>query len=105
MSEPDPAFSGFVPVDGKTVQAVEDAAASIVRARSELERATEELLELAEDMKREAVRRLTERGASSAQVERYEAAYQRAAQATRAASAALEGSCAAMIDAVRALRG
>ncbi len=98
-----PALEGFVPVDAASLREAERAADEVRRARTELERATRTLVELAEDMKIDAVRRLRERGASAAQVERYEAAYRAAAEEARAGDAALADACRAMHEAVLAL--
>jgi hypothetical protein len=105
MSDAERMLEGFVPVDAATLRALEDAASALVRARSELDHALGELLDLAGDMKTEALRRWSERGASSAQIERYEDAHRAVAEAARARSAALHEACTAMCGAVRAARG
>lgn len=104
MTDSDADLEGFVPLDARTARALDDAAAALAIAKRELDRAAEELFELTEDMKIDAVRRLGERGASSAQIERYESAYRASVEAVRERSAALEAACARMREAVRAVR-
>ncbi|HEY8432735.1 MAG TPA: hypothetical protein VIL20_30400 [Sandaracinaceae bacterium] len=100
----DDELGGFVPVNRAAVRALEEAASELWRARAELREATEELLELSEDMKIDAVRRLVERGASEAQLERYEEAYRRSAHATRERGAALDSALARLRRAIEAIR-
>jgi hypothetical protein len=96
--------ASFVPLDGETARALEDAASALRGARRDLDLAAQALLELAEDMKIDAVRRLAERGASAAQLARYEEAFDEAAGALRARREALEVACAQMQRAVDRVR-
>lgn len=102
MSEDE--LGGFVPVDRASLGRLEDASSALVSRRAELAEATRALLELCEDMKIEAARRLAERGASAAQLERYEEAYRACAERARDRGAALDEACARVRDAVRAIR-
>lgn len=63
---------GFVPVDGASLDALLEAAARLREAEARVRAATDELLELSADLAIDATRRLQERGASEAQVARYE---------------------------------
>jgi hypothetical protein len=101
MSEVD----GFVPVDGRTLRELVAARRAVELAEGELSRACRALVELSEDMKTDAVRRLLERGASSAQVERYEEAYRACREALEAKARELREACARLDDAVRAMAG
>ena len=67
---------------------VEDAARASMQRHEALDRATMALLELAEDFRIDAVKRLRERGASEAQVEGYERAYREKEVAVKAAAEA-----------------
>lgn len=100
----DDELGGFVPVDAASLRALADAASALARARAEVGSATSALLELCEDMKIDAVRRLAERGASAAQLERYEDAYAAHARRARERLAALDAACARVEGAVGALR-
>lgn len=97
-------FGGFVPLDPETARALEDAAARLTDAERAMDRAARALLELAEDMSVEATRRLAERGASGAQIERYEEAYRASAESLRARGAALHEACGEMRAAVDRVR-
>lgn len=103
MSQPEEA-EGFVPLDPETARALEDAASSLTSARRDMDLAAAALLELAEDLKIDAVRRLAERGASAAQVARYEDAFDETAGALKTRREALEAACARMQRAVDRLR-
>lgn len=59
-------------------------------------RAIAALLELSEDLRADAVARLRERGASQAQVERYEAAFVREREAVHAAGRAFDDAVGAL---------
>lgn len=96
--------AAFVPLDSETARALEDAASALGGARRDMDLAAMALLELAEDMKIDAVRRLAERGASAAQVARYEEAFDEAAGALKARREALERACAEMQRAVDRVR-
>jgi hypothetical protein len=61
------------------------------------------LLELAYDLRMDAVRRLRERGASEAQVERYEAAFRSGAEAVRLTGAELDATLAGLAREVQEL--
>ncbi len=100
----DDELAGFVPVDAASLRALEEAASALALARAEIGSAASELLELCEDMKIDAVRRLADRGASAAQLERYEEAYLACARRARERLTALEDTCARVQGAVRALR-
>lgn len=89
MSESD-AHVGFVAVSPAAIAALTDAHAASRDATRALGAALDGLLELAEDMQIEATRRLRERGASEAQVERYEQAYRHEAARVTAARRALD---------------
>ncbi len=96
---------GFVPVDRGALEALTQARDALETARSELAVASRALVELAEDMKVDAVRRLAERGASSAQVERYEEAYRTAREALDARARELDAATRRLDEAVRAVVG
>lgn len=101
MDEP----QGYLPVDGSAVAELERAASALDTARRSLAEATRALIELSDDMKTDAVRRLAERGASSAQVERYEDAYRACASGVQEQTSALADACARLERAVRIVRG
>ena len=61
------------------------------------------LLELADDLRSDAVQRLRERGASEAQVERYEAAFRSGAAAVRQTGAELDATLGELGRAVQEL--
>ncbi len=94
----------FVPVDAGALESLEDAAMDLAGAKVALDRATQALLELAEDMQTEAVRRLSERGASDAQVDRFQQAYRSCAGDVRTRSKALDTACTRLREALRTAR-
>jgi hypothetical protein len=104
MSEEGGYGGKFVPVDAGALESLEDAAGDLAGAKVALDRATNALLELAQDMQREAVRRLEERGASSAQVERFSEAFGSASSDVRARSKALDAACTRLREALRTAR-
>ena len=73
----------FVPVDQA---ALRRAAERVGAASKTLDVEAQALIELAEDLLIDATRRLRERGASAAQVERYEDAYRTRVRSYRAAA-------------------
>lgn len=81
------------------VPAVHRAERAAVAQRAALAR----LLELADDLRADAVARLRERGASEAQVERYEAAFLEQSRATLDAGAALDAALGALSRAAQAI--
>lgn len=93
----------FVPVDLSMVEALDEAAKDLARARREVDAAAEALLELAEDMKIEAVRRLSERGASAAQLARFEEAFRTATATLHVKRAELADVCARIAGAIQRL--
>lgn len=88
------ALDGFLPLDPETARALSAAASRLASAQRELELAAGALVELAGDLKVDAVRRLAERGASDAQIARYEEAFRAAAQALATRRAELAAACA-----------
>lgn len=90
-----------MPVDTGALESLEDAAMEVAGSKVALDRATQALLELAEDMQREAVRRLEERGASMAQIDRFADGYRASAGEVRAKSKALDAACARLREALR----
>ena len=84
-------LDGFVPVDGEALAALDAAVDALADARRELERASRALVELAGEMSADAVRGLRDRGASAAQIERYEDAHRASAAAVHASARALDG--------------
>ena len=80
--DPDPR-EGFVAVPGAELDALAEATADARTAASALRGAVERLAELADDYRIDAVRRLRERGASEAQVARYERAFTEQRRAVR----------------------
>lgn len=80
MADP---LDGYVPVPTRTLEAVAASITATREAERTLARALDALLELTEDLSMDAVRGLRDRGASAAQIERYEAAHRDAARAAR----------------------
>lgn len=103
MSESD-AHVGFVAVSPAAIAALTDAHATSCAAARALGAALDGLLELAEDMQIEAARRLRERGASEAQIERYEQAYRDEAARVTAARRALDEAESALGTAIDRVR-
>jgi hypothetical protein len=98
-------MGGFVPVEAAALQALDGSMARVREAEARLRAATDTLIELADDLKIDAVRRLRERGASEAQVERYEASHREGAARVRREARTLDERLAALEDAVRAACG
>jgi hypothetical protein len=96
---------GFVPVEVAALEALAASMADVREAETGLRGATEALLELAGDLKVDAVRRLRERGASEAQVERYEAAYRDGVARLRRRASRLDARLEALEAAIRTARG
>lgn len=94
----------YVPVDADALQSLEDAAFDLGGAKVALDRATQALLELAEDLAREATRRIEERGGSEAQSERVEEGFRTCADEVRARSKALDSACTRLREALRTAR-
>ena len=74
--------SSFVPVDRERAASL---LADVRAAANAQRKAIAALLELSEDLRADAVARLRERGASEAQIERYEASFVREREAVHAA--------------------
>ncbi|MCB9592391.1 MAG: hypothetical protein H6719_06645 [Sandaracinaceae bacterium] len=87
---PKPPDSSFVPVNGDLLEGLVPALHRVERAAVAQRAALARLLELADDLRADAVARLRERGASEAQVERYEGAFQAQSRATVEGGAALD---------------
>jgi hypothetical protein len=99
MSDP-----SYVPVDADALSSLEDAAIDLGGAKVALDRATQALLELAEDLSREAGRRIEERGGSEAQVDRVESSFRSCAGEVQAKSKALDVACTRLREALRTTR-
>jgi len=86
-------LSSFVPVDReRAASRLEGVRAAAAAQR----RAVAALLELSDDLRADAVARLRERGASEAQVERYEASFVREREAVHEAGRAFDDAVAAL---------
>lgn len=96
--------AAFVPIPTDALDALEGRANAIAQTAREARRAVHALTELATDYRSDAVRRLQERGASEAQVERYEASLDAALRTVREPMAELERACAALRADVDALK-
>ncbi len=94
---------GFVPVDRAALRAISQSIVALGSRRSDLDEAMHELLAFCEDMKREAVCRLSERGASEAQIERYEAAFEQCVSTVRARASAFDKASQELSECARAL--
>ncbi|HJL19882.1 MAG TPA: hypothetical protein RMH99_29735 [Sandaracinaceae bacterium LLY-WYZ-13_1] len=92
---------GFVPVEEAALRALVEATESARTASEALREATDGFAELAADLKIDAVRRLQERGASAAQVARYEDAHREAARRLREHARLLDARLSALESAVR----
>lgn len=95
---------GYVPVPAAALDAIERRARDVEAATKRMQEAIGALAELARDYRSDAVRRLQERGASEAQVARYEDSLDAALEDVRGPLSNLEGACAALraeADAVR----
>ncbi len=90
----DPSASTFVPVERAALSALTPSVHRVGRAAVAQRAALARLLELADDLRADAVQRLRERGASAAQVERYEAAYEGSCASALSAGAALDAAIA-----------
>ncbi|MBX3274699.1 MAG: hypothetical protein KF729_30815 [Sandaracinaceae bacterium] len=86
----EPSEAAFVPVQQDRLFLLTPAVHRVERAAVAERAALARLLELADDLRADAVARLRERGASEAQVERYEAAFAGGRDAALAAGAALD---------------
>ena len=80
----------FVPVNRSSLEALRAVMARVGRAAVAQRASVARLLELADDLRVDALRRLRESGATEAQVERYEAAYREQADAVSRSGAALD---------------
>lgn len=89
---------GFVPIALEELARVTGEARELEGAIGTERDAIERLLELTTDLRAEAARRLRERGASAAQVERLEASYRSAVQALREAAAEAERRAANLLE-------
>jgi len=94
----------FVPVDADALDAVLTDGGALRDAHRALLDAAERVRELADDYRRDAVRRLRERGASEAQVEGYERALGARCEELDRARRAAEAALAAVEERVRELR-
>ena len=93
----------FVPLDVEMVRATLEAADETLGAVRALRGETQALVELADDYRIDAQRRLRERGASEAQVEGYERAYRARLLALRERERALEAACVRLQERAAAL--
>lgn len=95
---------GYVPVPAAALAAVDARAHDVEAALARARKAIDGLAELARDYRSDAVRRLQERGASEAQVARYENSLEAALDRIRGPLADLDRTCAALRDEADRLR-
>jgi hypothetical protein len=93
----------FVPVERAALERLSEALAELEGARARVSSASSDLLDLSLDLEKDALARLTERGASAAQVERYEAAYHTCVEAFRGRVQAFEAALRTVTEAFSAL--
>ena len=87
----EPSFpAAMIPVDARAIAALQEAVRSLQEQRKALIAAIRRRDELAEELKRDAVRRLAERGATQAQMDGYDAAFRESGEAVGTRLAALE---------------
>ncbi|MCA9607583.1 MAG: hypothetical protein KC619_18375 [Myxococcales bacterium] len=102
---PEPTEDSWVPVEKNRLTALGPAAHRAERAAVAQRAAVARLLELADDLRADAVARLRERGASEAQIERYEGSFVAQSRAVLDAGAALDVAIGALSATARELAG
>lgn len=102
---PEPTEPAWVPVEKNRLTALEPAVHRAERAAVAQRAALARLLELADDLRADAVARLRERGASEAQVERYEGAFLAQSRAVLDAGAAVDAAIGQLGRVARELGG